>query len=1153
MLHFDNGGTIVPSAALAYFDAQCVGQAYVTSECGQVPVQEIPPLIAGRAANLGHDVHQIYEYIANIIDITPQFGVHGGANKIIIEETGTPFDVAQALYLMLEASDLAAGANYNPEYILGEIWLSETALANWLGTASVGESVELLAAGGFPVSASGAGATILTIFVSANVDGQVVVLNPICQDITRSAPIDVASFLSFDLSNLRQEVSSQSASPDTALNFDGDAIESILDSMRSALETEFISNYRGRRVDAILGERKIEPQIIEDVTPHSVSSSVTSRKVWPSSIPGEYNAKIVVRCENEAEGLVSYSDESYLTPILASCGQGYRAEVLVDHPYAYDGGVYQDRLTWRPAGHNAHMLAAWGKTSSRLKAWLSMVQQRDQELSSSGSHIFPHWVYDRVLHASYPAVFSKFIDFVSRAYEAKIIQHHALVSFYFENQTVTKHCQGIGCSNAGFSDAYINQLNTVTLVDFAAAVSGFGIDAYNQDSLPNLITLGLAFVESAVSKAHYNTNHIQDALSAITVRNSDDSSPPDYYLVGAGNISILQNDIENLPSSFLSEIETFIQSEGGLALLAKGGLVELESLFLSNDETPSPQQTMEYIYDQSDLSVAYLFYPGGGGAGLVAYNPGTGLTLKAGVGAFYSGEGEQSLAPLQLPDVTQRKPFFGNLSVDGKSGNITYSPPPDLVDGVGDFPEALALQRQFHGGDYSESGFGSGWAYNWDHNVRLSSDASAMFTGGNVHSLASALAAGLAIQDVLVSAYSSGTGALEAEDLAAGLFISHWLADQVEDNVATVASGLSGSELFYRQTNGAFLSAQNSGSQLVMTGTKGFANRINRFIYSDIDFTLTTITGEVRTYDQINVGLQASSDHIMSIAARPEFHLSQWSFPSGMLVNLDYQYALEDGFVSLGRVENSLGRYIHLKEFHVGETGGFPYCDENDLLYFTDPQHEMRRIYETSTERRAEYVQTMNYAIVFPFGQHVAITGDSGIREHDYVEGQTKGACAPYSTGGVYNVPTGFLAKRFDWRGILNSVTYPDNTRVDYKYEIVDVSPPDLDSDDPLREIGRLIFAGLGPLDLANPLSTGLQYVGEPVLVETAPAPDQNFILKFDYNDDDSLARVSSSGEIIRQTYQSSRFRNSTSNLLDERFVAFSDEHGQTVRREIPQ
>jgi len=146
-VRFEQAPLITPADALTYYNAR---PGALTSPAFSTEPRD--PRIQRLADSLDNDAWRIYEYVANSIETTPQFGLEKGAFGAILDGYGNPFDQANLMVELLREAGTAANYQY------GEIEFTGADIADftdWMGPATARGACELLSGGGIPAIING--------------------------------------------------------------------------------------------------------------------------------------------------------------------------------------------------------------------------------------------------------------------------------------------------------------------------------------------------------------------------------------------------------------------------------------------------------------------------------------------------------------------------------------------------------------------------------------------------------------------------------------------------------------------------------------------------------------------------------------------------------------------------------------------------------------------------------------------------------------------------------------------------------------------------------------------------------------------------------------------------------------------------------------
>jgi RHS repeat-associated protein len=93
---------------------------------------------------------QVYQYVRNNIAVEFRFGLGKGGRGALIDQSGTPFDQAQLLVMLLKQGGVAAS------YQVGTISLTGPQFQQWTGITNAPGACQFLADGGIPAAVNGA-------------------------------------------------------------------------------------------------------------------------------------------------------------------------------------------------------------------------------------------------------------------------------------------------------------------------------------------------------------------------------------------------------------------------------------------------------------------------------------------------------------------------------------------------------------------------------------------------------------------------------------------------------------------------------------------------------------------------------------------------------------------------------------------------------------------------------------------------------------------------------------------------------------------------------------------------------------------------------------------------------------------------------------
>lgn len=256
--------------------------------------------ITALARALENNPDRIYQFVHNTILFEPQFGLHKGADGVLLDGSGGSFDQSQLMVELLRASDIQS------RYVLGQVSLSGADAKSILRVDNARQACLLLAAAGAPATVNGStdcagltgdvtGVTMLHLWVEANIGGTWYAFDPSLKTNTRITGIDLwattgASNAASAWSNVSSGVS---VSGGNLIGLNASGIATKLTAYTDAMQDELIANHSGRSLKQLAGGWEINrteagPRVAS--TPYQ--SSVSAR--WTGDVPSPYRATLTI-------------------------------------------------------------------------------------------------------------------------------------------------------------------------------------------------------------------------------------------------------------------------------------------------------------------------------------------------------------------------------------------------------------------------------------------------------------------------------------------------------------------------------------------------------------------------------------------------------------------------------------------------------------------------------------------------------------------------------------------------------------------------------------------------------------------------------------------------------------------------------------------
>jgi len=351
-------------------------------------------------------VQNVSDYVRNNIATEFRYGLSKGGRGALIDQSGTPFDQAELMILLLRQQGVTAS------FVTGDVTLTATQFGKWTGlvtglnesaqtfTVNASAACGLLADGGIPATVNGASTCSglsgnLSSVTMSHIWVQVgsTLYDPSYKEHLLANGIDVPSamgcggpvgstcgntVMTAGMSGATQSTTS-SGIPYVG-NFNLAGAKTAHDALKlNLLNYVKTQNIKGQSINAsvfdVLGGKKIVPQSLSNA-PLSYTASTT----W-TDIPNQYRTKLSIQqslqgndsCQNPNLFASFYADEIASRPLFfkqglkatsskytvdgadiqtlsyvqaAGCVSGIAPyiQISVDHPYAAAGGAYADEV-----------------------------------------------------------------------------------------------------------------------------------------------------------------------------------------------------------------------------------------------------------------------------------------------------------------------------------------------------------------------------------------------------------------------------------------------------------------------------------------------------------------------------------------------------------------------------------------------------------------------------------------------------------------------------------------------------------------------------------------------------------------------------------------------------------------------------------------
>ncbi|MEJ6790949.1 RHS repeat-associated core domain-containing protein [Brevundimonas sp. BR2-1] len=261
--------------------------------------------------------------------------------------------------------------------------------------------------------------------------------------------------------------------------------------------------------------------------------------------------------------------------------------------------------------------------------------------------------------------------------------------------------------------------------------------------------------------------------------------------------------------------------------------------------------------------------------------------------AFRKGAATETPNPIDYLGKAESRRIAANVAgsllgaVDLRMGTLSFSEGTELSIGQGEFPYSLSFSRSYvsTGPVEGDSGLGMGWTHNWESSVSHSTDAGALLPDAETVSAAPMLIA------AMIALEAGRADTLQAS-VVSGIALD-WLQEQVAANVVNVNGG-GQSGRFVRLVDGTWRNPA-SPTESIAPATEPFIGAYTR----EINWTLAD-RSVMAFRDVINPDPSPLSQDRGGV-------VTSWTFPTGVIVTLTYNGGTATNRPSLASVSNNLG------------------------------------------------------------------------------------------------------------------------------------------------------------------------------------------------------------------------------------------------------
>jgi RHS repeat-associated protein len=669
----------------------------------------------------------------------------------------------------------------------------------------------------------------------------------------------------------------------------------------------------------------------------------TPQYSWTGDIPDKFRTTLLVQFDNfnGGAGQLLYADEiagnrlriwgatvsgsslirnvtlysEYRPLVTSSVANTTDAPVslllTVQHPYAANSGAYASEvLNFNPKMQTGGLIgvlsivAGWGDSSENTVNHFAALQKRDMsamypENPSDPKHIWLRSVEVQIMPFQCIATTTsdplQLPGFDTGCFEA----HQPIIAANWLAQTsrgaklagqvngvVIQNHHSLGLILSGTS------ISPSTFLDLETTVSANSRVTSASDRTAALA--GVAAVkgrlEGSVLEQTFDSTEGGDGISMIGLANGLSTK---LLQVTASNFTAASTQLTNYSAASITHLQSLAVTSGYTLIVPQNGTTARSCLL-----NPPP---CNYRY-----------------AGIAAY--GTNQIKYLSEGAFINGaigedgggggaaSGDPSVSAIAATKTLEysikgRERYGVNLA----NGDLKLTPPPDLATGSGEFPYSLSFQRFYSANNIStdpalsvhgivDSG---GWTNSLEIYAKIGSDTMAGLGRDAALNAAGAIAA-LYVQRTL------NTGTMDIRSNLATIFTTHWLGENLYDNVVSVVRPPK-SSVFVKLPDSTFNPEPGSAELLTQVGSRApevYLWGNIQYDSSSIVFTLTDKAGSVLTLPEHTSPGQETAENF--------FMPSTWTFKNGVVLTFSYPTSATTCSACLSSVSNNLGRSLTL-------------------------------------------------------------------------------------------------------------------------------------------------------------------------------------------------------------------------------------------------
>ncbi len=913
------------------------------------------------ARSLENDPDRIYQFVRNTILFEPQFGLHKGADGVLLDGSGGAFDQSQLMIELLRASDIDA------RYVLGTVTLGSEA-ATILRVSSARQACLLLAAAGTPATVNGStNCTSLSgsvtavqmrhVWVEALIGGNWYAFDPSLKTNTPIVGVDLWDAANTTAASAWSNVASGVSVSGGNLNgVNAQYIQTDLATYAEDLQTSLSEDYSDRSLEELTGGWEIvrTEAVLRNATLPGSGGSLTR---WNEDVPAPYRAtlrmqtagfdhtfdlpsiyawrvqaqiqgrrlKVAVRKEEHIDAAATAYLAEYgapqCTPIVI-CGAedttqvdfdnwNRRFNLTINHPYvarrpgvnpatgqAWDFGTFADETVVKSLeqGKRADILVRTaGGNGGRRAVWAAANDPIQQHRIIPAGNDYNECMVNPATYIPWEAI-------------------------WVTNEITAGQCDG----QSGVDWQYWLQNSPYGNGAFAYGEVAIAEMGTKKDGLINLWTdlfdKTVSVLEPLSGARIFHQHSIGLASTPGYVENVLDvdtsvgiapqgSDQPHHILSALASLAVTEEALALGHSA--SERPLFqgspIQATAASRMATATGLKVLttsgSTSGLPADVTADTRAQIETYLAKGFTVVSTT--TADGNAFLARRNDGSeqawilrsrrvGQTPDVDTRTYFLKGAETEVPnPVDYLGAAESRRIAANVAgtqlgaVDLRMGTLSFSEGSELSIGQGAFPYSLSFSRTYvsTGPIEGSSGLGMGWTHNWQSSVSHSTDTGVLLPDAEAVTAAPMLMAAMI-------ALEAGRADTVQASVVSGIALD-WLQAQVAANVVNVNGG-GQSGRFVRLVDGTWRNPA-SPTESLAPATEPFIGAYTR----ELNWTLADRS--VMAFRDIeNPDPSPDRQDLQGV-------LTTWTFPTNVVITLDYAGGTETNRPTLASVSNNLG------------------------------------------------------------------------------------------------------------------------------------------------------------------------------------------------------------------------------------------------------